>query len=62
MPIAYQLACAEAGQPDCAFLVRSENREEVVEAVRTHAREAHDASYSAADVEGQLSEVEWAQP
>jgi len=32
----------ECGAPDCTFLIRTDDEDEIVEHVRTHARERHD--------------------
>lgn len=32
----------ECGAPNCTFLIRTEDRNEIVEHVRMHAREKHD--------------------
>lgn len=32
----------ECGAPDCAFLVRTDDADELVEIVKRHARERHD--------------------
>lgn len=57
---AYQLACEDAGHDDCAFMVQSEDRDEVVELARTHARDVHDQELSRDDVRNVVSEIEWA--
>ena len=39
--MAYQISCIHAGQEDCAFLVRSEDEEEVIEFAMRHGKEVH---------------------
>jgi len=56
---AYQLACEDAGHSECAFMVRSEDRDEVVDLVREHAREVHDESYSRDEIRENVSETDW---
>lgn len=41
----------------CSFQVRSENDDEIVDIVRNHAREMHDANMSEADVRDGWTEV-----
>jgi len=52
-----ELSCAEAGYDDCAFVVRDENEDELVEIVQMHARQTHDTDLGRSDIEGLLREV-----
>jgi len=56
---AYQLSCEDAGHDDCAFMVRSEDRDEVIDLAREHAKSAHDETYSRSDVADLLQQTEW---
>ena len=51
--MAHKYECGE-----CAFMVRSENDDEVVELVRNHAQEAHSMQVAADDVRAGWMEVE----
>ncbi|MFC6732145.1 MULTISPECIES: DUF1059 domain-containing protein [unclassified Haladaptatus] len=49
--MAHQVLCRDAGN-DCDFMIRSENKDELIEMVKMHAKETHGLDYSTADVEG----------
>lgn len=55
----YQLTCSEAGFDDCAFMIRNENRDQIIEMVQDHAIQTHDKEMSQSDVRGLLEEVQW---
>ena len=59
MPTAYQLTCADAGNEDCAFMVRSEDRDEAIDLGIEHAREVHDQTYERNQVRDILEQVDW---
>lgn len=52
-----EVSCIHAGFEDCEFLVRSENRPELIEIVREHADRTHDVSVSAEHVERIMRDV-----
>lgn len=37
----YEISCLHAGQPDCEFLIRSEDESEVIRVALRHGREVH---------------------
>ena len=39
--MAYEISCIHAGAEDCAFLIRSEDKEEVIEFAMRHGEEVH---------------------
>ena len=49
--MAPQVICRESGY-DCDFMIRSENDDELIDLVRTHARGTHDTDASKSDVRG----------
>lgn len=51
--MAHQYACR-----DCAFMVRSENDDEVIDFVRKHANDAHDMQVAPDDVRAGWDTVE----
>jgi predicted small metal-binding protein len=50
--MAHQYGCSE-----CSFLIRSDDEDEVIDVVRTHADESHDMRVSRADVEAGIETV-----
>lgn len=46
-----EVACIHAGFEDCAFLVRTEDEDELVDIVKGHAERVHDVSVSREHVE-----------
>lgn len=52
-----EVSCIHAGFEDCEFLVRSENKAELVEFVQKHAERTHDVSVSEDHVERITIEV-----
>jgi len=49
--MAREVACREAGY-DCDFVIRSENEDELVEFVKEHAQNTHDAELTEVDIQG----------
>ena len=39
--MAYEISCIHAGTEDCAFLIRSEDRDEVIEVAMHHGKQVH---------------------
>ncbi|MBX0322312.1 DUF1059 domain-containing protein [Halomicroarcula sp. F13] len=54
--MAKEVVCRDAGY-DCDFVIRSENEDELIEFVQTHAKETHDTEMSSADIEGAWTTV-----
>ncbi|WP_254544527.1 DUF1059 domain-containing protein [Halomarina pelagica] len=52
-----EVRCINAGFEDCAFLIRSEDEEEIVEVVRRHAERVHDTSTTRDHVERIMRDV-----
>lgn len=52
-----EVSCRDAGYDDCEFLIRSENEVELIDFVRQHSRDTHDASVSTADVRGVMRDA-----
>jgi len=52
-----EISCINAGFEDCAFLIRSENEEEVIEFAQKHAKNVHDTDTSREHIESVLAEV-----
>lgn len=52
-----EVACIHAGFENCAFLVRTEDEEELVEVVKGHAERVHGVSVSREHVERIAREV-----
>lgn len=52
-----EISCINAGFEDCAFLVRSENEEEVIEFARRHAERTHGTDASREHLEKVVVEV-----
>lgn len=52
-----EISCINAGFEDCAFLIRSENEEEVVTFAQQHAKNVHDTEASRDHLENVLVEV-----
>ena len=48
--MAHQLSCADAGM-DCDFMIRSEDKDELVSFARQHVEDVHDQSMSKSDIE-----------
>lgn len=55
--MAKEVNCKQAGYDDCEFLIRSENTDELIGFVRTHAEETHGHEVSESDVRGLLQDV-----
>ena len=49
--MAKEISCINAGFEDCAFHVRSENEDEVIEFARSHAKGTHGVDASRAHLE-----------
>lgn len=47
----------ECGAPDCTFLIRTLDEDEIVEHVRMHAREKHDKTIDEARVRDRITAV-----
>ncbi|MFB6188771.1 MAG: DUF1059 domain-containing protein [Halapricum sp.] len=47
--MAYELSCRDAGM-DCDFMIRSEDRDELISFVQQHAQDVHDTEMSRSDV------------
>lgn len=54
--MAYQLSCQDAGM-DCPFMVRSEDRDEVVSLVRQHAKDAHNEDMSKSAIQDLITQA-----
>jgi len=52
-----EVNCKSAGYEDCAFLVRSENVDELIRFVQQHAERTHGQSVADADVEGLMQDA-----
>lgn len=52
-----EISCINAGFEDCAFLIRSEDEEEVVEFARRHAESTHGTAASREHLERVMVEV-----
>lgn len=52
--MAYQMSCQDAGI-DCEFMIRSEDRDELVTFVQQHAQDVHDTEMSSSEVRNLLS-------
>lgn len=52
--MAYEATCQESG---CDFMVRANDRDEVVEMLQEHAREVHGMDVSEQDAQSMVSEV-----
>jgi predicted small metal-binding protein len=52
----HEVICAEAGM-DCAFEVRSEDPDELVEIVQFHAQESHNSDIQRVEVEDLMHEA-----
>lgn len=52
-----QVDCHQAGNEDCAFMIRDENEDELVEMVQIHAERAHDMDVSRDDVHDLMHEA-----
>ena len=52
-----EVSCHDAGFEDCAFMIRDENEDELVELVQHHAEQSHDAEVSRDDVQGLMHET-----
>jgi predicted small metal-binding protein len=50
MYMAEEFSCASAGAPECPFLIRDENEDELVSMVQKHAKESHNENLSRDDV------------
>jgi predicted small metal-binding protein len=48
--MAEEFSCAAAGAPECPFLIRDENEDELVSMVQKHAKESHNENLSRDDV------------
>ena len=55
--MAKEISCINAGFEDCAFLVRSENEDEVVDLAQQHAKRIHDTDASREHLEQILRDV-----
>lgn len=53
--MAYQMSCQDAGI-DCDFMIRSEDRDELVSMVQQHAKDTHNQDMSKSDVQDLMSE------
>lgn len=53
-----QVSCINAGFEDCAFLVRSEDEDELVEFAMRHAEESHGVETSREHVEKVMVDVD----
>lgn len=52
-----EVNCKNAGYDDCEFLIRSENTDELIQFVRSHAEETHGQAVSESDVRGLIQDV-----
>mgnify|MGYP002761132073 CR=1 FL=1 len=52
--MAYQMSCQDAGI-DCDFMIRSEDRDELVSFVQQHAKDVHDSDMSKSEIQNLLS-------
>jgi predicted small metal-binding protein len=48
--MAEEFSCAAAGAPECPFMIRDENEDELVSMVQRHAKESHNENLSREDV------------
>lgn len=55
--MAKQVTCEDAGHEDCAFMIRDENEDELVDMVQLHAERSHDMDVSRDDVQGMMEET-----
>ena len=53
----HEISCINAGFEDCAFLIRSENEEEVIEFAQQHAKDIHDTDAPRAHLENVLKTI-----
>lgn len=59
MADAYQYTCDPGEGQECAFRIRSEDRDELVEIVREHSRNKHGMDVSADEIRAGLEEVQY---
>ena len=52
-----EVSCLNAGFENCAFLIRSEDEDEIVEFARRHAERTHDTSTSRDHIEKIMRDV-----
>lgn len=52
-----EVNCKDAGYPDCEFLIRSENVDELIRFTQQHSEQIHGQSVSRSDVEGVMQDV-----
>lgn len=52
-----EVNCRGAGYPDCEFLIRSENVDELIRFVQRHSEETHGQAVSPEDVRGVMQDA-----
>ena len=53
----HEVNCKSAGYDNCGFLIRSENKDELIRMVQQHAEHTHDQAVSGSDVRGLIQDV-----